>query len=74
MVELLILLAKELQQEEEMWFQLCEWCGINPLLPLQYCVCIDDCSSSNCMCGQLSMRCWYDKVSTHSPLLDHTRA
>uniref|UniRef100_A0A8D0G1P0 [histone H3]-lysine(9) N-methyltransferase n=1 Tax=Strix occidentalis caurina TaxID=311401 RepID=A0A8D0G1P0_STROC len=28
---------------------------------LQYCVCIDDCSSSNCMCGQLSMRCWYDK-------------
>uniref|UniRef100_A0A8C0VRF4 [histone H3]-lysine(9) N-methyltransferase n=1 Tax=Cyanistes caeruleus TaxID=156563 RepID=A0A8C0VRF4_CYACU len=29
---------------------------------LQYCVCIDDCSSSNCMCGQLSMRCWYDKL------------
>lgn len=28
---------------------------------LQYCVCIDDCSSSKCMCGQLSMRCWYDK-------------
>ncbi|XP_028570813.2 histone-lysine N-methyltransferase EHMT1 isoform X1 [Podarcis muralis] len=28
---------------------------------LQYCVCIDDCSSSNCLCGQLSMRCWYDK-------------
>ncbi|XP_036756614.2 histone-lysine N-methyltransferase EHMT1 isoform X10 [Manis pentadactyla] len=28
---------------------------------LQYCVCIDDCSSSNCMCGQLSVRCWYDK-------------
>ncbi|XP_045419144.1 histone-lysine N-methyltransferase EHMT1 isoform X9 [Lemur catta] len=28
---------------------------------LQYCVCIDDCSSSNCMCGQLSIRCWYDK-------------
>ncbi|XP_078498135.1 histone-lysine N-methyltransferase EHMT1 isoform X2 [Lissotriton helveticus] len=28
---------------------------------LQYCVCIDDCSSTNCMCGQLSMRCWYDK-------------
>ncbi|KAM5330716.1 histone-lysine N-methyltransferase EHMT1 isoform 4-T4 [Glossophaga mutica] len=28
---------------------------------LQYCVCIDDCSSSNCMCGQLSMRCWYGK-------------
>uniref|UniRef100_A0A8C5Q999 Euchromatic histone lysine methyltransferase 1 n=1 Tax=Leptobrachium leishanense TaxID=445787 RepID=A0A8C5Q999_9ANUR len=28
---------------------------------LQYCVCIDDCSSSNCMCGQLSMRCWYDQ-------------
>ncbi|XP_058380639.1 histone-lysine N-methyltransferase EHMT1 isoform X8 [Diceros bicornis minor] len=33
---------------------------------LQYCVCIDDCSSSNCMCGQLSMRCWYDKVSPAS--------
>ncbi|XP_036095137.1 histone-lysine N-methyltransferase EHMT1 isoform X6 [Rousettus aegyptiacus] len=28
---------------------------------LQYCVCIDDCSSSNCMCGQLSLRCWYDQ-------------
>ncbi|XP_053138303.1 histone-lysine N-methyltransferase EHMT1 isoform X3 [Hemicordylus capensis] len=28
---------------------------------LQYCVCIDDCSSSKCMCGQLSMRCWYDR-------------
>ncbi|XP_074187558.1 histone-lysine N-methyltransferase EHMT1 isoform X1 [Rhinolophus sinicus] len=28
---------------------------------LQYCVCTDDCSSSNCMCGQLSMRCWYDQ-------------
>ncbi|XP_034968657.1 histone-lysine N-methyltransferase EHMT1 isoform X5 [Zootoca vivipara] len=28
---------------------------------LQYCVCIDNCSSSNCMCGQLSLRCWYDK-------------
>ncbi|XP_053329006.1 histone-lysine N-methyltransferase EHMT1 [Spea bombifrons] len=28
---------------------------------LQYCVCVDDCSSSNCMCSQLSMRCWYDK-------------
>ncbi|XP_013928456.1 PREDICTED: histone-lysine N-methyltransferase EHMT1-like [Thamnophis sirtalis] len=26
-----------------------------------YCVCIDDCSSSKCMCGQLSMRCWYDR-------------
>lgn len=28
----------------------------------QYCVCKDDCSSTNCMCGQLSLRCWYDKV------------
>uniref|UniRef100_A0A8C9VPM5 [histone H3]-lysine(9) N-methyltransferase n=1 Tax=Scleropages formosus TaxID=113540 RepID=A0A8C9VPM5_SCLFO len=28
---------------------------------LQYCVCKDDCSSTNCMCGQLSLRCWYDK-------------
>ncbi|XP_049593125.1 histone-lysine N-methyltransferase EHMT1 isoform X2 [Syngnathus scovelli] len=27
---------------------------------LQYCVCKDDCSSSVCMCGQLSLRCWYD--------------
>lgn len=32
-------------------------------VPSQYCVCIDDCSSSNCMCGQLSLRCWYDQVS-----------
>uniref|UniRef100_A0A7N9AW51 Euchromatic histone-lysine N-methyltransferase 2 n=1 Tax=Mastacembelus armatus TaxID=205130 RepID=A0A7N9AW51_9TELE len=28
---------------------------------LQHCSCIDDCSSSNCLCGQLSIRCWYDK-------------
>ncbi|XP_066569342.1 histone-lysine N-methyltransferase EHMT1 isoform X2 [Amia ocellicauda] len=28
---------------------------------LQYCVCKDDCSSTNCMCGQLSLRCWYDR-------------
>ncbi|XP_048875775.1 histone-lysine N-methyltransferase EHMT1 isoform X5 [Brienomyrus brachyistius] len=28
---------------------------------LQYCVCKDDCSSTSCMCGQLSLRCWYDK-------------
>nr|XP_061836747.1 histone-lysine N-methyltransferase EHMT1 isoform X2 [Nerophis lumbriciformis] len=28
---------------------------------LQYCVCKEDCSSSSCMCGQLSLRCWYDK-------------
>ncbi|XP_067294978.1 histone-lysine N-methyltransferase EHMT1a isoform X3 [Pseudorasbora parva] len=28
---------------------------------LQHCSCKDDCSSSSCICGQLSMRCWYDK-------------
>ncbi|XP_067087415.1 histone-lysine N-methyltransferase EHMT1a [Osmerus mordax] len=28
---------------------------------LQHCLCTDDCSSNNCMCGQLSLRCWYDK-------------
>ncbi|XP_037549233.1 histone-lysine N-methyltransferase EHMT2 [Nematolebias whitei] len=28
---------------------------------LQHCNCSDDCSSSNCLCGQLSIRCWYDK-------------
>ncbi|XP_039624673.1 histone-lysine N-methyltransferase EHMT2 isoform X2 [Polypterus senegalus] len=28
---------------------------------LQHCNCVDDCSSSNCLCGQLSIRCWYDK-------------
>ncbi|KAM3858182.1 histone-lysine N-methyltransferase EHMT2 [Diretmus argenteus] len=28
---------------------------------LQHCGCADDCSSSNCLCGQLSIRCWYDK-------------
>ncbi|XP_068454965.1 histone-lysine N-methyltransferase EHMT1a [Clinocottus analis] len=27
---------------------------------LQHCSCTDDCSSSGCMCGQLSLRCWYD--------------
>uniref|UniRef100_A0A6P8PBB8 [histone H3]-lysine(9) N-methyltransferase n=1 Tax=Geotrypetes seraphini TaxID=260995 RepID=A0A6P8PBB8_GEOSA len=28
---------------------------------LQHCMCPDDCSSSNCLCGQLSIRCWYDR-------------
>ncbi|XP_034027154.1 histone-lysine N-methyltransferase EHMT1-like [Thalassophryne amazonica] len=27
---------------------------------LQHCSCTDDCSSSTCICGQLSQRCWYD--------------
>nr|XP_020454856.1 histone-lysine N-methyltransferase EHMT1-like isoform X1 [Monopterus albus] len=27
---------------------------------LQHCSCTDDCSSSTCMCGQLSLQCWYD--------------
>uniref|UniRef100_A0A1A8BIE8 Euchromatic histone-lysine N-methyltransferase 1a n=3 Tax=Nothobranchius kadleci TaxID=1051664 RepID=A0A1A8BIE8_NOTKA len=27
---------------------------------LQHCSCTDDCSSSTCICGQLSLRCWYD--------------
>ncbi|XP_028851480.1 histone-lysine N-methyltransferase EHMT1a isoform X2 [Denticeps clupeoides] len=28
---------------------------------LQHCKCKDDCSSSSCVCGQLSVQCWYDK-------------
>lgn len=37
-------------------------------LCLQHCTCVDDCSSSNCLCGQLSIRCWYDKVGApHLP-------
>ncbi|KAM3874406.1 histone-lysine N-methyltransferase EHMT1 [Diretmus argenteus] len=28
---------------------------------LQYCVCKENCSTSICMCGQLSLRCWYDQ-------------
>uniref|UniRef100_A0A8C9RS74 Euchromatic histone-lysine N-methyltransferase 1a n=1 Tax=Scleropages formosus TaxID=113540 RepID=A0A8C9RS74_SCLFO len=28
---------------------------------LQYCTCKDECSSASCMCGQLSLHCWYDK-------------
>ncbi|XP_077943450.1 histone-lysine N-methyltransferase EHMT1a [Gasterosteus aculeatus] len=27
---------------------------------LQHCSCRENCSSSTCMCGQLSLRCWYD--------------
>ncbi|XP_008275253.1 histone-lysine N-methyltransferase EHMT1-like isoform X3 [Stegastes partitus] len=27
---------------------------------LQHCSCTDECLSSTCMCGQLSLRCWYD--------------
>uniref|UniRef100_A0A7N9ASU0 Euchromatic histone-lysine N-methyltransferase 1a n=1 Tax=Mastacembelus armatus TaxID=205130 RepID=A0A7N9ASU0_9TELE len=32
----------------------------NDITHLQHCSCTDDCSSSICMCGQLSLRCWYD--------------
>ncbi|KAK2101503.1 Histone-lysine N-methyltransferase ehmt2 [Saguinus oedipus] len=28
---------------------------------LQHCTCVDDCSSSNCLCGQVSIWCCYDK-------------
>nr|AAI71681.1 Ehmt1a protein [Danio rerio] len=28
---------------------------------LQHCSCKDDCASSSCICGQLSMHCWYGK-------------
>lgn len=37
----------------------------------KHCSCTDDCSSSSCMCGQLSLRCWYDSVSanTHTHLM-----
>lgn len=35
---------------------------LTPTPPAQHCTCVDDCSSSNCLCGQLSIRCWYDKV------------
>ncbi|XP_051536391.1 histone-lysine N-methyltransferase EHMT1-like isoform X4 [Myxocyprinus asiaticus] len=34
---------------------------------LQYCVCKDDCSSASCMCGQLSLRCWYDQENRLLP-------
>ncbi|KAG8010868.1 Histone-lysine N-methyltransferase EHMT1, partial [Nibea albiflora] len=34
---------------------------------LQYCVCKEDCSTSICMCGQLSLRCWYDKAGRLLP-------
>uniref|UniRef100_A0A672GRL2 Histone-lysine N-methyltransferase EHMT1-like n=1 Tax=Salarias fasciatus TaxID=181472 RepID=A0A672GRL2_SALFA len=27
---------------------------------LQHCGCTDDCVSGSCVCGQLSLRCWYD--------------
>uniref|UniRef100_A0A8C3A6V7 Euchromatic histone-lysine N-methyltransferase 1a n=1 Tax=Cyclopterus lumpus TaxID=8103 RepID=A0A8C3A6V7_CYCLU len=32
---------------------------------LQHCSCTDDCSSSTCMCGQLSLQCWYDRRSNY---------
>uniref|UniRef100_A0A3Q1AGV3 Euchromatic histone-lysine N-methyltransferase 1b n=1 Tax=Amphiprion ocellaris TaxID=80972 RepID=A0A3Q1AGV3_AMPOC len=34
---------------------------------LQYCICKEDCSASICMCGQLSLRCWYDKTGCLLP-------
>ncbi|XP_012671453.2 histone-lysine N-methyltransferase EHMT1a isoform X2 [Clupea harengus] len=34
---------------------------------LQHCKCKEDCSSNNCICGQLSVRCWYDKESRLLP-------
>uniref|UniRef100_A0A4W6FC42 Euchromatic histone-lysine N-methyltransferase 1b n=1 Tax=Lates calcarifer TaxID=8187 RepID=A0A4W6FC42_LATCA len=38
---------------------------------LQYCVCKEDCSASICMCGQLSLRCWYDKSGRLLPEFCH---
>ncbi|CAJ1070822.1 histone-lysine N-methyltransferase EHMT1 isoform X1 [Xyrichtys novacula] len=38
---------------------------------LQYCVCKEDCSTSICMCGQLSLRCWYDKSGRLLPEFGH---
>uniref|UniRef100_UPI0037E77919 histone-lysine N-methyltransferase EHMT1 isoform X2 n=1 Tax=Semicossyphus pulcher TaxID=241346 RepID=UPI0037E77919 len=38
---------------------------------LQYCVCKEDCSTSICMCGQLSLRCWYDKGGRLLPEFCH---
>ncbi|XP_061590466.1 histone-lysine N-methyltransferase EHMT1 isoform X2 [Cololabis saira] len=38
---------------------------------LQYCVCKEDCSSSICMCGQLSLRRWYDKNGCLLPEFCH---
>lgn len=81
LARLVIFLANALQQEkaktcgflsdpQKLLFQLCvSGVELTPCLLFQYCVCIDDCSSSNCMCGQLSMRCWYDKVRTLNLLL-----
>uniref|UniRef100_A0A8C3A5K4 Euchromatic histone-lysine N-methyltransferase 1a n=1 Tax=Cyclopterus lumpus TaxID=8103 RepID=A0A8C3A5K4_CYCLU len=37
---------------------------------LQHCSCTDDCSSSTCMCGQLSLQCWYDSVRRSNYHLD----
>ncbi|XP_061907047.1 histone-lysine N-methyltransferase EHMT1-like isoform X1 [Entelurus aequoreus] len=34
---------------------------------LQHCSCTDDCSSSTCLCGQLSLRCWYDSEGRLPP-------
>lgn len=31
------------------------------IIYLQYCICVDDCFSFNCLCGQFSIWCWYDK-------------
>uniref|UniRef100_A0A8C7XQS3 Euchromatic histone-lysine N-methyltransferase 1a n=1 Tax=Oryzias sinensis TaxID=183150 RepID=A0A8C7XQS3_9TELE len=33
---------------------------ITRLPHVSHCSCADDCSSSSCMCAQLSLRCWYD--------------
>lgn len=42
----------------------CEKSTINTdpsITHLQHCTCVNGCSSSNCLCGQLSIRCWCDK-------------
>ncbi|XP_066293531.1 histone-lysine N-methyltransferase EHMT2-like isoform X3 [Branchiostoma lanceolatum] len=31
------------------------------IIHLQGCHCEDDCSSNNCVCGQSSIKCWYDQ-------------
>ncbi|XP_037082512.1 histone-lysine N-methyltransferase EHMT2-like [Pollicipes pollicipes] len=53
----------------------CETMKLNidkTITSLQSCNCLDNCLSSDCMCSQISLRCWYDPDGRLLPEFNYT--
>ncbi|KAF0297324.1 Histone-lysine N-methyltransferase EHMT2 [Amphibalanus amphitrite] len=53
----------------------CETMKLNidrTITSLQSCACVDNCISSDCMCSQISLRCWYDPDGRLLPEFNYT--